>query len=88
MITNEFYYNNNNIFRGKISKEDCIVKQKVDRLLKVLPEIAQYDYSVAYGDSITDVPILEFVDKGYIVSRNTHKEWVDKYNLEEIIWLD
>lgn len=43
-------------------------------------------YSVAYSDSITDLPLLKWANKGVVVRRKDKKRWFNNYNFEEIIW--
>ena len=85
VITNEFLYKND-IFQGKITNKDCIGQEKVKRLLENFPQLDMCEQTIAYGDSMSDVYVLKTVKKGVVVSKSKHKEWIEKYNLEELIW--
>lgn len=75
----------NGFSTGRMSGLDCLRTNKtilLNQYFKVKPK-----YSVAFSDSITDLPLLQWVDKGYVISKNKHQVWSEKYNLEEIIWI-
>lgn len=42
--------------------------------------------SIAYSDSISDLPLLTWANKGVVVRRHDKKSWSEKYNFKEIIW--
>ncbi len=55
------------IKNGKITGEilhNCYGEIKVDDLLKYYPKVKE-NYTIAYGDSKGDLPLLNFVDEGY-----------------------
>lgn len=41
---------------------------------------------VAYSDSITDLPLLQWANDGIVVRRKDKVSWCNKYNLKEIVW--
>lgn len=43
-------------------------------------------YSIAYSDSITDLPFLRWADKGVVVSKKTHQTWSEINGFSEIVW--
>lgn len=72
---------------GKMVGMECMRGNKVKILEKDLMTNKLIKRgSVAYSDSISDLPLLRWVDTGVVVSKKCHQEWVDKYNLKELIW--
>lgn len=43
-------------------------------------------YSVAYSDSITDLPLLTWANEGFVVRRADKQQWSNNLKLKEIIW--
>lgn len=74
----------NGVCTGKLDGLDCLGKNKI--LLLNIRFRENSAESVAFSDSITDLPFLKWVKKGFVVSKKEHQNWVDKYNLKEIIW--
>lgn len=76
----------NGICTGCIKGLDCLGKNKVLLLNK------QYDRefisSIAYSDSITDLPLLKWVNEGWVVSKDKSQLWAKNHNLKEIIWTE
>lgn len=69
---------------GTFDGVDCIRNGKIrllNRFFKIKPL-----YSVAFSDSKSDIPFLNWVDKGCVISRNQHQQWIDSFNYSEIIW--
>ena len=61
---------------GTLVDEDCMRERKVEaisRLFTTRPAM-----SISYSYSLSD--------RGVVVSRNSHQEWIDKYKFSEIIW--
>lgn len=85
LVTNEFLYNKDDVFEGKICQKDCIYKNKVSRLKKELKNIS-YNIVSSYGDSMSDSPILSIAEQGFVISHKYHKPWVEKTSFKEIIW--
>ena len=44
-------------------------------------------FSIAFSDSISDLPMLNWVNKGYVVRRRDKEKWSNNYNFEEILWM-
>lgn len=42
--------------------------------------------SVAYSDSITDLPMLQWADEGIVVRREDKESWSRIYKFKEIVW--
>lgn len=71
---------------GKFEGLDCLKEGKVNLLNQYF--IIKPNLSVAFSDSVTDLPFLKWVHKGYVVSKEKHQVWSDRFNLEEIIWTE
>jgi HAD superfamily hydrolase (TIGR01490 family) len=73
--------------RGIISGRDCISKEKVNRVMKFFNgQDINFNESIAYSDSIKDLPILLLAGKGVVVSKANSQKWFNKYQFREIIW--
>ena len=71
---------------GKFDGIDCLGDGKtilLDQYFSSKPA-----FCVAFSDSKSDLPFLEWVDEGYVISRNKHQEWSTKNKLKEIIWTE
>jgi phosphoserine phosphatase len=71
---------------GQFNGKDCLYNQKViliEEFLNANP--IKYASSVAYSDSITDLPLLQWADEGVVVSKHKSQDWAAKNNLKEII---
>ena len=74
----------NGVCTGLIKGLDCMRNNKVVLLNN---KYKRTDFfSVAYSDSITDLPFLKWVDEGWVVSKYKSQLWPKKYALKEIIW--
>lgn len=76
----------NNICTGRFDGLDCLRDGKTE-LLNLYFELKPH-YSVAFSDSVTDLPFLKWVNEGYVVSRNTTQKWAIDNHLKEIIWTE
>ncbi len=70
---------------GKFDGIDCLRDGKV-KLLNLF-FYSKPSYSVAFSDSITDLPFLKWVNEGFVVSRDCTQKWANNNNLNEIIWV-
>jgi len=69
-------------FRGK----DCLYGQKVVLLDQFLKENnIEYSSSMAYSDSSSDLPLLQWADEGVVISKNKSQAWAVQYGFQEII---
>jgi len=75
---------NKEICTGKIDGYDCLKERKI----KVLNQYftSKPKFSVAFSDSITDAPMLNWADRGFVVSKKKHQQWVELTKFDEIIW--
>ena len=79
----------NNRATGLIDGLDCMFENKITLLESYIKKNnLNYDTSVLYSDSITDISLFEWADEGYVVSKNYSKKWVKSQDLNEIIWND
>lgn len=71
---------------GFFSGKDCLFQQKVvllDRFLKENP--IDYKSSVAYSDSKTDLPLLQWADEAFVISNKQSQAWASAFGFKEII---
>lgn len=73
-----------NICAGKFDGLDCMNVNKV--LLLNAYFSPKPSYTISFSDSRTDTPLLSWTNEAYVVSRQQHQDWVDKFNYKEIIW--
>jgi len=86
-VSSQIGFSNRNICSGRMSGLDCLWGNKIYLFTKCIPENdVDLSQSYAYSDSKTDLPMLKWVDKGVVVSKETSQEWAKKNNLTEIIW--
>jgi HAD hydrolase, family IB len=71
---------------GIIDGIDCMHTEKIDKIKNVI-DLSNIDIeeSVAYSDSITDLPLLTIVKRGIVVSKKYSQNWAASNNLKEII---
>ena len=87
---NGYYATNLEFNSGKLTGyfdgKDCLFQQKVILLEHYLQSNnLEYSSSVAYSDSITDLPLLKWVDKAFVISKYKTQVWAKKYGFNEII---
>ncbi|MDO6743439.1 HAD-IB family hydrolase [Tenacibaculum soleae] len=73
--------------KGVIDGIDCLNENKIPKIEKQI-NLSDYDLenSIAFSDSITDLPLLKLVGNGIVVSRDKSQVWAKKNNLNEIMW--
>ena len=76
----------NGICLGVIDGIDCMHAAKIDKIKKII-DLSNIDFeqSVAYSDSITDLPLLTIVKNGVVVSKKHSQNWAASNNLKEVI---
>lgn len=72
----------NDICCGTIEGADCIRHEKVRRLESL--SLKKKRYTIAYSDSQSDLPFLNWADVAYVVRNKKKNNWNFKY--KEIIW--
>lgn len=70
---------------GKFDGIDCLRDGKVKLLNHYFN--SKPNYSMAFSDSISDLPFLKWVNEGFVVSRDCTQKWAKKNNLNEIVWV-
>lgn len=71
---------------GFFSGKDCLYAQKVVLLDQFLKDNAiLFSKSIAYSDSISDLPLLQWADEGVVVSRHKPQLWAKTYGFTEIV---
>lgn len=71
---------------GFFDGKDCLYEQKVVLLNKFISENSiSFSKSIAYSDSISDLPLLQWADEGVVVSKNKSQTWSKAYGFQEII---
>jgi HAD superfamily hydrolase (TIGR01490 family) len=72
---------------GFMAGEDCMFGEKVERFKALIKEHhLKVDQTFCYTDSITDLPILDYVTVPIAVSKKYSQSWAEKRNFEQIIW--
>ncbi|MBC5644794.1 HAD-IB family phosphatase [Parabacteroides segnis] len=74
----------NNICTGFLDGLDCMNERKIQYINKLFP--SKPTYSIAFSDSLSDIPLLQYATDGVVVSRNKHQNWVDNNKFKELIW--
>ena len=71
---------------GKFLGKDCLYGQKTVLLEQYLKSHKiDYTKSIAYSDSISDLPLLQWADEGFVISKQNSQPWAKKYGMKEII---
>ena len=69
-------------FLGK----DCLFQQKVVLIEKYIKDNhLKFSETIAYSDSKTDLPLLQWADEAIVVSKNESQAWASSYGFKEII---
>ena len=74
----------NNICTGKILGLDCLYHNKINLLAD--NGIVDGQGIVCYTDSVTDLPLLDFCQRGIVVSKNHEQKWAIELGFEQLIW--
>lgn len=88
IISTEIGFDKNGIrCLGSISGKDCIHVEKVNMLKTYFAgQNVNYNDSISYSDSISDLPMLLLTGKGVVVSQSISQSWSHHYKFKEIIW--
>ena len=77
----------NQVCTGLFKGNDCMYKQKVNAVNQYIKQKnIQYNKSIFYTDSISDIALMKWVDKGIVISKNKSQSWAKHYGFKEIIW--
>lgn len=69
---------------GTLTGSDCLGDHKTMMLNKIFQRKPYY--SESYSDSVTDLPLLTWTNKGIVISKGKSQNWRHVYNFDEIIW--
>ncbi|WP_050660356.1 HAD family hydrolase [Gallaecimonas pentaromativorans] len=83
-ICTNLKYNHSGVFTGFIDGVDCLNEEKVSRLRSSF-SLENYQQTICYSDSITDLPILRACHIGIVVSYHYRTDWANEMGLKEII---
>jgi HAD superfamily phosphoserine phosphatase-like hydrolase len=70
---------------GTIRGKDCIENEKVRRI-KAAFNNCNFNESISFSDSISDLPMLQLTGTAVVVSHNNSQPWNTQYKFKEIIW--
>lgn len=77
---------NNGFCSGTIDGNDCMFSEKIRKIQSYIDENQlSFENIVSYSDSITDIELLKFSNKAYVISIDKPQEWAIKNSFEEII---
>ena len=87
IISSEIEFDVNQVCTGRLSGADCMYHYKIQKLNKhfIAGEIDLHE-SVAYSDSITDLPLLRWAGTGIVVSSGKSQTWAKEHGLAEIVF--
>ncbi len=71
---------------GKILGLDCLFENKVTLIENGGLNLSDYETKVVFTDSSSDLPLLNWADKGFVISKNIPQSWATELNFEQIIW--
>lgn len=85
LICSELSYTDR-VCNGKLKYADCMNKEKIWKLRRILhvDNLHNID-SIAYSDSIADLPLLQFAKRAVVVTKS-NKKWINKYNFTKLLW--
>lgn len=84
ILSTKIKFNKKGICCGVFDGIDCLWNNKVLILSKFYKKNSIY--SIAFSDSETDLPLLNWANKGIVVRRNDIKPWDSKGIFKEIVW--
>jgi HAD superfamily phosphoserine phosphatase-like hydrolase len=71
---------------GFLDGKDCMFEQKVLQLNKlILDEKLDFENTIVYSDSITDLPLFNWAKERFVISYNKSQNWVKQHNFNELI---
>lgn len=83
-FASEIAFDTKGICLGRMNGKDCMRAAKASILRQYFSD--NLSDTIAYSDSHSDLPLLLTVSSGFVISNRRHQAWVEKYNLQEIIW--
>jgi len=71
---------------GKFAGKDCLYGQKTVLLEQYLKDNKiNYTKKIAYSDSFSDLPLLQWADDAFVISKHQSQPWAKTYGFKEII---
>jgi HAD superfamily hydrolase (TIGR01490 family) len=71
---------------GKFNGKDCLYAQKTVLLEQYLKDNPlTYTKKIAYSDSFSDLPLLQWADEAFVISKQKPQAWAKAYGFKEII---
>jgi HAD superfamily hydrolase (TIGR01490 family) len=87
VIASEIEFDKNDICTGRLKGTDCMYHYKIQKLSKYFVDTdVNLQESVAYSDSITDLPLLRWAGTGIVVSAEKSQSWASENGLREIVF--
>lgn len=85
-ISTNIAFTEKGICLGRFTGLDCMRQNKVYLIEKKLSLFLNNMDTVAYSDSISDLPLLLMTKEGFVVSKKETQKWAMENNLKEIVW--
>jgi HAD superfamily phosphoserine phosphatase-like hydrolase len=71
---------------GVFDGPDCMYEQKVVKLQELIKKHnLNFEKKIVYSDSASDMPLFQWADEGFVVSKGKSQKWAADANLKEII---
>lgn len=71
---------------GIFDGPDCMFEQKVFQLQELIRKHnLNFEKKIVYSDSSSDMPLFQWADEGFVVSKGKSQTWAAASNLNEII---
>lgn len=87
VIANDFSYNKRGKFKGHIIRKDCMELEKIVRLDEYFAD-KDIQESISYSDSLSDLPMLKWTQRGVLVSKYKERKSAKDNKLEQIVLHD
>ena len=86
IVANEFSYKetSDKKFSGKLTREDCMGAEKVNRLNEMFAGVSIED-SIGFSDSLSDLPMLNWCNKKVLVSKYKERKCAAENGLDPIV---
>lgn len=86
-ISSEIGFDEKGFCSGKMQGLDCLHDMKIVKIKNELErEMLHCEQTIAFSDSITDLPLLNFATKGVVVSKGESQNWASRNGFNEIVW--
>ena len=72
------------LFTGRLQQKDCMGEAKLERIKSYFSECI-FDDVICVSDSISDLPMLRWGNKGIVISKTAHRKWPDEYGFDQIV---